>query len=323
MAVTMQSIMETANKEKKYSFFVLHHDISSGTIANLREQISYYSNFSIDFINITKLIMNIDFFTKNRKNITIETYFRLFIPYLFSEYKKVIYLDCDMICCVDISEIHDIKLDNNLLVSSRDLFRIARYYRDNKKKCYTKRRLDYEIGISLLKNPNNYFLAGMLVFNTETFRETISISDLLNFATSKKWQYHDQDILNVLCEGRVLFLPYMWDFVCDDTNYQINFVPEFLKESYFSAKINPKIIHFATDQKPWTTLFHIPNFDKFWKYATRTQFLDIIIQRMLNNNFIISTSFEACIYNNIKYRKGLGLLFIAKCFCTWFFRVKK
>lgn len=62
-----------------------------------------------------------------------------------------------------------------------------------------------------LKEPDNYFIAGMLLFNIPAFQELYSTEYLLEFATSREWRQHDQDVLNVLCAGRTKLVSASWD----------------------------------------------------------------------------------------------------------------
>jgi alpha-N-acetylglucosamine transferase len=51
-----------------------------------------------------------------------------FIPEMFSSYEKVIYLDCDLICCADIAELYKTNLGDNLLAAARDSSGIKNYH---------------------------------------------------------------------------------------------------------------------------------------------------------------------------------------------------
>jgi lipopolysaccharide biosynthesis glycosyltransferase len=314
MAVAMQSIMENSNIEKKYAFFVLHRDISALTIDKLKKQIGFFSQFTVDFLNVEQSFNSYDFFING--HVTIETYFRLIIPEIFCEYEKVIYLDGDIICCVDIAELYNINLGDNLLSASRDILGICRYY------MYYKNKKLTGTDIITLQDIDNYFNAGLLVINISQFRHTFLVKELFDFSLSHEWRCHDQDVLNVLCKGRVLFLPLAFNFCKDD--HAAIYLPDNLKKEYLETINNPKIIHFmGPSKKPWNNINHVPYFEYFWKYATRTSFIEIIIRRMYEKKLILSISLADTIISNIKKREGLGLLFVLKCFKAWLFRRNK
>ena len=316
MSATIQSVMENSSQNRKYIFYVLHKEIRAETMDLLKKQVSLFPQFSIEFINVSHYMSKYNLFIS--RHITVETYFRFLIPELFAEYKKVIYLDCDMILCADIAELFDINLENHLLAAMRDI--------DVANGCYSpeysedKKKFSHRQLLSELKNPGEYFCAGMCVFNIELFRKTISVDELFEIAVSRKWDYHDQDILNYVAEGKIFLLSYHWGFY--NTNLTKH-LPKYLQNEYIDAEKNPKIIHFI--RKPWTRQTYMPHFESFWKYATRTPFIDVIIERMKSNGFIPKEiSFEKIIISNIKQREGIGIKFILfDCIKAWLFREKQ
>jgi len=309
MAATIQSIMENANPEMIYTIYILHQEINTGNMDLLRNQIVSFPQFSIKFINVKKYIDKYNLFIS--RHITVETYFRLLIPELLSDYQKAVYLDGDMICCTDIALLFNINLENKLIAAVRDIGVAWNYSKLSRERKYL-----YSSVMLRLKNPDEYFCAAMTVINIELFRKTISTEKLLELAMSRKWEVHDQDILNFLAEGKTFLLPYHWNFMYTDW---AKFLPYNLKQEYYDAMKNPKIVHY----KPWKNEFNIPHFHLFWKYATRTPFIDEIIIRMESKKLISSETIQEVIFNNITNRNGLGLRFILSCIKAWLFRRKK
>jgi lipopolysaccharide biosynthesis glycosyltransferase len=309
MATMIQSIMENADQNRQYVFYILHQEINDDNMELLKKQISLFPHFSIKFINVTQFISRYNLFTS--RQITVEAYFRLLIPELLSEYQKAIYLDGDMICCTDIASLFDINLDNYLLAAVRDIGVAWYYSKKSKERTYL-----YASVMLRLKNHDDYFCSAMTVFNIELFRKTITTEKLFELAMSREWQIHDQDILNFLAEGKTLLLPYHWNFMYTEW---AKYLPEYLRQEYNDAGIHPKIIHY----KPWKKEFNIPHFQQFWKYATRTPFIDEIIRRMEAKKLISSETIQEVIANNIESRNGLGLRFILNCAKAWLFRKKK
>jgi lipopolysaccharide biosynthesis glycosyltransferase len=288
----------------------LHKDISDEFVRLLREQLSRFSNCFIEFIDVSSYILKYDFFVS--RHITIETYFRLLIPYILTDYHKVIYLDGDMVCRVDISELYTIELNDILLAAIRDVA-VSWYYSPNGPKSMGK---THQVLLHLQK-PENYFNAGMLVLNTDLFRRTYTLKYLCDFATSRKFPVHDQDVLNALCEGKVYLLPSSWNFMA---TLNAIYLPERLRKQYIEAENNPKIIHFL--RKPWTYGGYLPFSEYFWKYPAQTSFYDLIISRMKEGKVLVSIQEQ--IFSDIKNRNNCGMRFIIKCFSVWFLsRFKK
>jgi len=315
LSTTIQSVLENANQLTDYSLFVLHQDITNENTNLLRTQIASYKNFKLEFIDVTEYIKDYHFFTENRTIITKETYFRLLIPYILKDYEKVIYLDCDMICCTDIAELYNIDLGNTMLGSTRDLFGACSYYSLKHKK---PNAVDDRF---ILENQDDYFNAGLLVFNTAYFRQAISLQDLLKFAVSKRWTWHDMDILNSLCEKKITFFPLAWNFY--DIGSRFDILPECWKKLYLEAEKEKKIIHFADCSKPWLNCHTMMYFELFWKYATRTPFINEITGRMKKEGYIQPEGISRYILYNIKHRQGIGLDLLLKGLFVWLFLRKK
>jgi lipopolysaccharide biosynthesis glycosyltransferase len=218
-----------------------------------------------------------------------------------------------MICCTDIAHLFDINLENNLLAAVRDVG-VAWYYSPNHSE---EMKALYSSVLLHLKDPSEYFCGAMCIFNIELFRKTIPIDKLLELAASREWQLHDQDVLNFLAEGKSLLLPFYWDFMF--TPYA-KYLPEHLQTEYNEAKKNPGIIHY----KPWNEENYIHYFELFWKYATRTPFINDIIKCMDAKHLITdSMSFHDRILQNITKRQGIGIRFILwDCLKAWLFREK-
>ena len=106
-----------------------------------------------------------------------------------------------------------------------------------------------------MKNPLNQINAGVLLINIAKMRENFTTQYLLKFAEGAAFQFQDQDVLNVLCEGNVLFLEQNWNFAGDEIQgYRGNietFAPRDYYLAYRKAAENPKIIHYAGNEKPW------------------------------------------------------------------------
>jgi lipopolysaccharide biosynthesis glycosyltransferase len=305
-AVAIRSIMGHANKENYYHFYILHKGISDEFILLLHKQVSRQPNCFLDFINVSNYISNYALFLS--RQITIETYFRLLIPYILIEYNKVIYLDGDILCRIDISDLYSIELNGNLLAAVRDMG-VSWYYSPNHSEYMSK---IYHVLLHL-KKPDDYFNAGMIILNADLFRKTFTLKFLFEFAASREFQAHDQDILNILCEEKAFLLPFAWNFMMTpDSTY----LPQCLKNQYIDAGNNPKIIHF----KPWNHgnySPYLPFSEYFWKHASQTPFYDIIVFRMKEQKILASHSIQEQMFLNITKRR-CGPRFILKCFIVWF-----
>jgi lipopolysaccharide biosynthesis glycosyltransferase len=306
--------MENSNISNKYKIFILHRDITEEYHALLLNQIGQYRNFSLELVDVNEYIEKYQFDISNRNDITIETFFRLLIPAIFSDYEKILYLDCDMLCRTDVNILYSYDLKNHIVAATRDLWNISDYYR-------TKNKTELN-EINHLNNPDNYFSSGTILINAKKFNEYIKPDDLLKTAVSRLWKTLDQDVLNHVLEGKVLFVSNEWNFLSvrfDGVNY-IKHLPQYLQEEYFSAKKSPKIIHFAGDaRKPWENFVNVQYGELFWKYAARTPFIGEIVKRMEEKK-LIGLSYREHVFNDIRDRKVFGMKFILKCFLSRYFK---
>lgn len=278
VATVIQSIMDNSKSENGYDIFIMHRDINKSNQKLLTDFTHSWSNCSVRFIDMVPYIDDSSFFVGNR--LTIETYFRIFMPEILSNYKKAIYLDVDIIVCADLADLFNEDINGYLLAATRDCWLVGLcHMNDNDRRQYT-----YEI--LQLKNCNDYFQAGVLVFNLEEFRKQLSVSYIMNTVKSYNWRHHDQDVLNVLCDGQVKYIDQAWDIVCENKRLAISDVvgwcPQEIASSYFCGKESPKIVHYAASEKPWNTPW-IDFFELFWKCARKTPYYEIILCRMMDS----------------------------------------
>lgn len=274
-ATFLKSMAEHSNSDKNYDILLLSQDVSDTNVKNVKKMLSAWKNISLRVLDPSVLIDQYTFHIEG--HFSKETYYRLVLPELLPNYDKVLYLDSDMIAMDDVSKIYDENIDGYLLAACHDADTAGLYngYRKDKK--------DYTDKILKLKEPYQYFQAGVLLLNLEEFRKRYTTKQILDFAVSEKWQLLDQDILNKLCEGAVKYIDMSWNVMVDFAGIRINQIialaPRWLNEMYQEARKNPKIIHYAGPQKPWFE----PEMDfgmQFWECARGTAYYEVMLGRM-------------------------------------------
>lgn len=271
MATMIYSIIVNGSGNNNYDFIILQSDIGPENREKLHDMTEPFENVSLRVVDVTEYIAGYAFFVGNKENFTKEAYYRLLIPELMEEYRKVLYLDGDMVALTDVAELYHTDLEGYLLASSRDLCGMIGYYNplmDLKK---------YRDKVLKLKEPDNYFIDGMLLFNIPEFRNAYSAKQLLEFAASRDWRQHDQDVLNVLCEGRTKLVSAAWDVMVPEFH---EYLPKKLSEELEESIAHAKIIHFGGDMKPWLCM-DAPFGEYFWRYAAQTPYIQEIIRRRL------------------------------------------
>ena len=115
LSSAVYSILKNANKNYKYDIYVLHNGIAKNNQDVIKTQIK--NDASIEFVDMLKFIdmkeklevladklVTRDYYTKT-------TYYRLFIPNMFPNLDKALYLDSDIIVTGDISPQDNLMLE--------------------------------------------------------------------------------------------------------------------------------------------------------------------------------------------------------------------
>ena len=280
VTTTIYSMLKNALPESFIDIVILESDITSENKEIMLDFFSQFKNASICFANVSGMIDQYDLKTSNGL-ISIETYYRFLIQKVLPEYKKALYLDSDLIIKGDISELFGIELGDNLLAAAHDTDFLGSLNIPGKNK------VEYAKTVLHMKNPYDYFQAGVLVMNLGEIRKFCTCEEWLEIATNPEvtYTYDDQDILNSKCEGRVVFIDNAWN-VMNDCNKRIekifSFAPAKIYREFLASYENPKIVHYAGFEKPW-----LPGgcdlANLYWSYARETPFYEQLISVYIEN----------------------------------------
>lgn len=245
LAVALESLIENASKDYNYVIKVLYTQM---TEENKKKIMKYKKeNFDIEFVNLNYYIEKVKDKLFIRDYYTKTTYFRLFLPDLYPQYDKAIYLDSDIVVLGDIAELYNEEIGDNLIAAVPDLaVQLIKPFQDYVEKVVGV--VDYR----------NYFNAGILLMNLDELRKFKFQEKFLYLLENFKFKVaQDQDYLNRLCKGRVKILDFVWDTMP-------------IAEGKVEEE-NIKIIHYNLTYKPW----HFDDIlyeDYFWKYAKKTEY---------------------------------------------------
>lgn len=278
LSALLQSIRENASPENNYDLLVLNKDISPVNQEILRQQTAG-ENFSLRFIDVKKQMRNFTHLPL-RGHFREETYFRLLLPEVLPDYRKLLYLDSDMIVCGDVAEVYATDVEGYLLAACKDADTAGLY------NGFEPHKKEYMDTVLKIEKPYEYFQAGLILFNLDEFRKTYTVTQMMEFAMSYQWELLDQDVLNYLAQGKTKFLNMAWNVMMDWRGQRIEKIisraPHYLFREYMQARKAPKIIHYAGPDKPW----HDPTNDfseVFWKYARHTPYYETALMRMVQS----------------------------------------
>lgn len=277
LTTTIYSAMKNASPDHHYDVVVLQRNIAWDKQERMRTFFYHqFDNMTLRFINVDRLVSGVNL-TTNNAHISVETYYRFLIQQVLPFYDKVLYLDSDIIINGDIAELYDTELGDNLLAAVHDIDFLGNL---NVKHGL---RMGYASDVLHMKNPYNYFQAGVLVFNTRAMREHYTLQQWLEYASNPEYIYNDQDVLNAHCEGKVVFLDWSWNVMHDCANRVTNvfsLAPNNTYDAYMASRQHPRIIHYAGFVKPWTD----PDCDFasiYWKYARETPFYERLLKKVV------------------------------------------
>lgn len=278
VTTTIRSMLDNADPTRFYDVVVLTSNITGEHQELMRDcLIGESDNVMLRFHDVSSVMNEFDLATNNA-HIGIETYYRFIIQHVMPEYKKVLYLDSDLVIEGDVAKLYDIELGDNLLAATRDVDYLGNLnMNDGWRLEYTKTKLG-------MKDPYAYFQAGVLLLNIAEMRKAYSTRQWLEFASVRDFIFDDQDVLNAHCQGRVVYLDQAWNVMHDCGNRVANvypFAPAYAYKEYMSARQNPLIRHYAGCDKPW----NLPGCDwgqHYWKYARETPFYEDLIALLCN-----------------------------------------
>lgn len=251
----IKSIINNASSDKNYDLVILDNGLTVKNKHRILSLIKDITNFSVRFFSVHAFDEIKDAYI--RPPFTIATYSRLFIPRLFRHFEKVVFIDTDTVVESDLAELIDISMGDNLVAAVQDIVMegFVKFGNIAESDDGIQTAGEYLKSKLALSKPEEYFQGGIMVFNIEAMNKENIFSRLMSELKGQSFWFLDQDIMNKVFHGRVHFLPLEWN-VYHGNGHTDTFYPN-LKFStysrYLKARKNPKMIHFAGENKPWHT----------------------------------------------------------------------
>ena len=121
LAVALNSAIKNSSINRCYRAIVLHQGLSSENTLKIKSLEK--ENFKIELVpmkeNLYKLSGLMEKWLRFDYS-TLTIYFRLFIPEMFKEYDKGIYIDSDVVLTTDIANLFDIEIGDNYIGACHD-----------------------------------------------------------------------------------------------------------------------------------------------------------------------------------------------------------
>lgn len=248
LAVALSSAIENSSPDNHYKAIILHQDVSETNRRKIKALAK--DHFEIEFVSMQSGLESITDRMSNRLRcdyFTLTIYFRLFIPAMFPEYDKAIYIDSDVVVPGDLAQLYHIDLGDSYIGacpdhSISDVPPLVRYTVD-------------AVGME----EGKYINSGVLLMNLKALREKEFDKHFLNLLNTYRFDTiaPDQDYLNAICCGKIHYLDACWDAMPNDSKPPLD---------------DPKLIHYNLFSKPWC-YDGVQYCDYFWRYAQSSGFL--------------------------------------------------
>ena len=263
--VAMTSICEN-NKEEDITFHLVITD--EGTAPDeVEKKVSPLRDIAVKYGKIVEVYRmdaeKIKGFTCSGAGYISTTAFaRIFLPEILpDEVKKVIYLDCDVVCDGSLKDLWETELiDDFPLGAIVD--------------CYYAAPMHHKI--SEIPQEVHYINSGVLLMNLASWRKYNYVEKVILVATEKRFPLLDQDTLNHVFSGKIKYLPVKF-------NVQTIFLMHGIENNHISldyydeikeACDAPILIHYVTPNKPWKNEF-CPLREIWEKYLKLTVWKDL------------------------------------------------
>ena len=263
----MTSIFE--NTHSKVTVHILHDDTLTDDNRRkfLRTAEKYSQGIELHDVNRLKDALNSDRIAYARNRYSIGSLFRLLVPDILPQIEKVIYIDCDVICDMDILEMWSINMEGKTLAGAIDMPGLS------------FNNSFYAQKMRLLLNgcrPETYINAGVLLMNLNRIRERGNLLTIAADWLAKRGKMAlaaDQDALNAIFVGDIKVI---------DSRFNQNVLVQ---------DMSGRIIHMLFG-KPWKNIQGIYSDRLYWKMylrsawgenTTRDEIIDIIANVVAGN----------------------------------------
>ena len=279
MGVTITSIVEN-NRDEEFVFHIFSTELPPDQINKLEKlKKTYdfdYKTYKVDDGYLNKF-KNLDCVG----HLNAACFIRLLAPEAIAlEHGRLLYLDSDIICDGNISELFDADLSGKPVGAIRD-------------NALTDKVQSAKLGLP----EGSYFNSGVLLIDTGKWKDlAITEATIAYVDKNPQLDFADQDALNAILIDQVMYLDSKW-------NYQIN-SKDIIRNNQVDIEIPRQaiLIHFVSSIKPWHNIALPAAQRKFVHYKKSSPWRDIpqttpnlpkVIRRACSNNLRSGKYIEA------------------------------
>lgn len=328
LAALIESIKDTTPEQSYLQICVLDGGISPKNRKLLHMQFlkDLKQPGSLHFLDCSHLYKDVDV----HMHFSTSTFYRIDLGSILPNHAKVIYIDCDTIVQGDLTELWNLDLNSKAVAAVPDLImkNFVRHRTPAMKAAGGMPAADYlSTYVGLGSAIDDYFQAGVIVFDLAHYRQLNVANRALDDLKSKRYWFLDQDILNKYLVGQVKFLDTSWNCV----NMIMDILPGLNAEWAAKAKQDfaaPKIIHYAGfEAKPWNN-HKAPWAEVYWYYLRKTYWYESVALKfpptsdegkLINKGkaYVMLRSLWRSLPNSVKVNLGAAM----HRFNRWYFKL--
>lgn len=280
-AVAFYSLLEHANKNYKYTMYVLHTDISIKNQEKLQETIKPFSDFAeLIFVDMENKFEGLWERIETKGHFSKEVMYKVLVASIFPKYDKIIVSDVDVVFLNDISQSYfDLDVSEDYYLAGVKLIGKMQWYMDRYLKTFTKEEVEKLSG----------FCGGYIVFNLKKLREDNMEEKFIKCFETEGYRINqmEQDVLNLCCYPKTKRLhlkyvacSYMWDEYKTEQDMETDTV--YSKEEIEDAMTNTVQLHYATSKKPWKNV-DCTKSEVWFRYLMKTNFIEEYFEKLPKN----------------------------------------
>ena len=240
--VTITSIL-TSNVDVDFCFHVLCDNINSDDLERLvNTSKKYKANIKLYILNediINSMIASVI----PERHISVATFFRIVGFDILNDYcERVLYLDSDIMVRGSVGIFFDLDFQEKVIGGISDILE-----EEHIQRIFSRNYINYEA----LEN-NRYFNAGVIVVNLKEWKKGNYTNKCLTNISKYKYEFMDQDALNVVLRDNIVFLDSRYNYQYDlSTIIAKGRKSDFLSKPYVYVPNDISIVHFVGRVKPW------------------------------------------------------------------------
>ncbi|GHV79698.1 LPS 1,2-glucosyltransferase [Spirochaetia bacterium] len=248
--VLIKSILHT-NSDSVIKFHLISEYISEDNKNKLKSLMNEKSE--IDFYSINPNLYK-NLIIRNER-FTLAIYIRFFLSYILPEsIDKVLYLDGDMICLDSLNSLWQTDINNYPAAAAID---------SSQDDIRNYNRLGYDPTLG-------YYNPGTLLINLNYWRTYKIPEKLVEFVSKnpEKCKWYDQDALNHIFANnwKHLSARYNCQIIYYTTKIEDLSIRKNLHDDINNSRLNPVILHYSGEFKPWHKEEHNMPFTKLWLF---------------------------------------------------------